>query len=154
MTLRALTVASERWLDEVVLTTSFVSGGADTNDTFSLPAGLGDVAIMEIELLVVSIATMVATPENLGVGALIQSAASGAIDFAGVSNWRKVSASRVMAWISPDPLCLWRQDELLQLQFPELDTNAAPTETSVVYIKCVRVRPLEGAPRAAIRLVS
>lgn len=153
MTLRALTLQSERWLDEAVFTTSWTNVGADVNDTFSLPSGSGEVAIMEIMVLVIDIATAVA-PENLGIQALIQSAASGAVDFAGMARFSKISATRVGAYISPDPLVIWKENELLQLQYPELDSNASPTDDHVVYVKTVRVRPQEDrGVRRPIQLV-
>lgn len=126
--------------------------GADFVEAFRLPAGLGDVAIMEIMLQTSALATKLASLVNVGGVAQITTG-SAVADIVGEMRWANFSVSQFEAYISPDPLVLWRQDEFLQLSGPELDTNAAPTGDLVVLAKVVRVRPLEGAAAGPIRLV-
>lgn len=146
MTAVVSTIASERWLDEVLLTGTAAAdaGGADVSDTIALPAGLGDVAIMELMIDASPAATIVADAvlQNLGVrAAVISGDGSTTVDIVGVHRFYRQAAARAGCYISPDPLVLWRQGELLALTFPELDTNVSPTMDIAYKVKCVRVRP-------------
>lgn len=145
---------SERWLDEVLVYAVTANVGADAVTEYALPAGLGDVAIMEILFQDANIATMVTLGLDVGVSARMLSGATlGAVDFVGVGRLYRTQANYVHAVINPDPLVLWRQSEYCQLFVPELDTNATPTDDQTVYFKCVRVRPIETTAPGPVRLV-
>lgn len=149
-------ILDERWLDEVLLGATGLadSAGADTVDTIILPEGIGDVALMEFGIYVSPIATMHANPQNLGGVAFITNTGGGTfIDIVGQIEWRASAATRIWGYCSPDPLVLWRQHERLQLEYPELDTNAVPTGDVLYRIKVVRVRPQVDTHGAPLRLV-
>lgn len=148
-----MTIASERWLDEVLLTGSWVNLDADRVDELILPATIGDVAVMEMEVSVNNIGTY---PTSLlkSVRALIVMAGSVQInDIIGTEEFREVGAGYLSAYISPDPLVIWRQSERLQLVFPELDVNVTPTADATVRVKVVRVSAVDTAVGGPIRLV-
>lgn len=145
MALTAMTLRSERWLDEVTVTGSIVNvGGADVAELFSLPLGLGDVAIMEAIVVGSDIATVVAGSTNPSVRIDILSPdGASAVDIVGVFRWWPIAVAAVAAYVSPDPLVLWKQDERLRISSVEFDTNASPTGDLSITVKCVRVRPIE-----------
>lgn len=147
-----LTMVSERWLDEVVLQGQITDADGERNDNYILPAGLGDVALMELMVDTGPLATVAPGFDLMGVRATIVGQSFNN-DIIGVERWTKIGASILSLYISPDPLVLWRQTEPLQLQHPEMDTNAAPTGEIVVRVKVVRVRPIESPARGPIRLV-
>lgn len=138
---------SERWLDEILLLATDPNLNGDTATQISLPAGLGDVAIMEVLVDADTAATLMTGPELRGPRAVIINAAGTTVDIVGVSRWtqRELTVPSLSTYFSPDPLVLWRQNERLELKFQEVDTNASPTVDLAAYIKCVRVRPLEAA---------
>lgn len=145
-----LTIASERWLDQVLLSGTLTDGaGADTNEQLNLPAGIGDVAILELKVLVEGITTIVtdAVLGNLGFGAMIVSKdGSTDLDFVGVSRLYRVHATRLRGVLQPDPLVLWRQSEICVVALPDLESTA--TGDIFYRVKAVRVRPpAEGAPQ-------
>lgn len=143
----------ERWLDEMLIAGSRTDVGADADDDYLLPAGVGDVAILQIMVLTVSEATPVAET-NLGILARVKSGAGGStVDIVGSGKWMRVAAARAVASIDPDALCLWRQTEAVNLWYPELDSNGAPTDDHTVYFKVVRVRPIEAPASNQIQLV-
>lgn len=152
MATQPATLIAERWLDVIVLRAQTANVGADLDDEITLPPGLGDVAILEIIYDFTSIATMVAAPEELGAYARILSASGNVVDFVSVGRFSKVSATEVTAWLSPDPLVLWRQNESLKIAVAELDTNASPTGDVTVYIKASRYIHQVTAP-APLQLV-
>lgn len=151
-----LQLDSERWLDELLLQKRQTDGGgADFNDLWALPSGLGDVAVIEVLVNCVNFATMVASPELLGAELAVVSAdTTTVLDIIGTERWSKISADRLSVYFSPDPLVLVRQGETIRLRTPELDTNATPTADIDLYLKAVRVRPIEGAVRGPLRLVN
>lgn len=149
-----LTLKSERWLDEVVLEGDTTNVGADAVHRYSLPAGLGDVALMELWFRSGAAATLVTAWDTLGMSGTIQTGGAFTnVDIVGVSRFFKAGALVLAAYMSPDPLVLWRQSEVLALELPELDTNGAPTDDHKVLIKVVRVRPIESPARGPVRLV-
>lgn len=132
-----------------------VNVNGDVSDTLALPAGIGDVAIMECLVQGSSIATAVANLELSGAGITVQTAGGGnTVDIVGTeARWSLTSAAAAVLYVSPDPLVLWRQNELLSFTWRELDTNASPTVDYLFLVKCVRVRPIEAPARGPIRLV-
>lgn len=151
-----LTLNAERWLDEVILTgsTTTDTAGADAADLYVVPHAVGDVALMELDILMQNPATLVANPELLGVRADVLSAAgSKIVDLIGVSRWSRITVNQLAAYFSPDPLVLIRAGEAIRIITPELDTNAAPTGDFLLTAKCSRVRPQEPVDTGPIRLV-
>lgn len=148
-------ISSERWLDEILLYGTVADGaGSDWSDALLLPPGLGDVAIMELLVLAETLATAVAIAEQSVVAQITSPGGSSTVDILGTGKWFRTQALRAAAYVSPDPLVLWHQDERLSIQSPELDSNASPTGDVFYYVKCVRVRPvLAAASNEPIRLV-
>lgn len=148
------TLASERWLDEFIVLWSKSNVGADTSDKLLMPAGVGDAALMELMVIVVDTATILADAvlAQTGLFVFVQTAVS-SVDFAGVAKFYRASATRLAAYLSPDPLVQVKSGEVLNIQYPELDTNASPTDDHSIYGKFVRVSSTERAVRGPIRLV-
>jgi len=153
------TLNAERWLDEVLLSASVAdAGGATLSEDILLPAGLGDVAILSVEIRVTSIDALKAAAA-LPAGArasIISSDAALTVDVIGSTAFLLTAdganALAGSAYLDPDALVLWRQSEILRVQTPELDSDATPTGDFSILIKAVRVRPIEGAV-SPIRLV-
>lgn len=152
----AMTVAAERWLDEVVLVGSATNVDGVIADQYTLPAGLGDVAIMWLEFTAAAI-DVAATITSVSVLARIVSPdGATTVDIVGNGELRLINqtanALGMTATVDPDALVLWRQDEKLALFTAELDTDATPTADTQLRVKVVRVRPLE-APATPLQLV-
>jgi len=147
-----LTLRAERWLDEVILFGAVADAlGAALSENFALPPGLGDVALMNLEIRghAIDVVSTGVTPVR-GVRAFILSSdASAIVDNVGVEPWYltqdAANALELGCYMDPDALVLWRQNELLSLTSPEMDTDATPTGDIQVFAKCVRVRPIESA---------
>lgn len=155
MAVQAMTRLSERWLDEVLLAGTALNsvGGTFFLEQFTLPDGLGDVAIMEVGIAGFSLAT-VNPAAKLGLWSDVRSSDGATIvDILGTAEWFQVSADEVRSYLSPDPLVLLRQGELLSFVGPELDTNAAPTGDLRVLVKATRIRAVEQELKRPIRLV-
>lgn len=151
MAVLTLALVGERWLDEIVIAVTKANIGADVADTLIIPANLGDVALMEMLIYDFAQATAVSTVE-LGAIAFIQSAAGNNVDFVGTAKFHRISATASAAYFQPDPLVLIKSGEVISLSFPELDSNASPTDDMLISVKLVRVRPQEVAA-APLRLV-
>jgi len=148
-----LALRSERWNDIVFLSKSVANVGADSADSFVPPSGIGDIAIMEVQVAVTTAATMVASINDWGLeGFIINAAGDTFVDLIGTGRWAKQGASSACAYLSPDPLVLCRQGEKIYLAIPEIDTNASPTGDIAVYVKAVRVQPAV-TPAKPIQLV-
>lgn len=161
MATTAMVSSAERWLDEVLLLGSINDVlGATMTENFSLPAGLGDVAIMSLLVRGTNIATVPgAATAARGCEAVIVSPDQATIvDYVGTSEWMArggtlAAFDSFSVSLDPDALTLWRQAELLVISSPEMDVNAAPTGDLRVYAKVVRVRPIEAPARGPVRLV-
>lgn len=149
-----MTLLSERWLDEVVLLGNLTNMDGDQDNEFVPPAGLGDLAIMELLYFVLNIATILGSFHLYNLRGMVVNAAGSAVDIIGQHEFYQTGISnlRLTTYLSPDPLVWLKEGERIQLVHAELDTNATPTADAQVYVKCVRVRPQEGAPQP-IRLV-
>lgn len=152
MTTRALTLRAERWLDEVVLVGTGTLAAGEIFDQWTLPAGLGDVAVMELQYSLALVATPITTASVEAAGASIITGASNT-DIIGIELFKKMGAASYSCYFSPDPLVLWRQMENLAIVHSDFDINASPTYTASILIKCVRIRTQEPADSAPIRLV-
>lgn len=145
-----LVVLAERWLDQVILYGTTADGvGADFSDTLVMPAGLGDVALMEMQVLIGGITTAI-DPANKGMRADVNTVAS-LVDIIGMAQIYSTGATRMGAYFSPDPLVLVRQEERIGVTGPDLETTA--TGDAHYYVKCVRVRPKEEPAAGPVRLV-
>lgn len=155
MAVTQLSILSERWLDEVVLFGSIDNvGGADMNESFILPAGIGDLAFMEGIVQGITQATAIALSTVPAVHMdVLSSDGATIVDIMGVFRWYQEYSTNVAAYISPDPLVLVRQSERIRILSPEIDSNVSPTADLRLVLKFVRVRPLEGTATGPIRLV-
>lgn len=152
----ALVLRAERWMDIVMLSGSQSNIDAPRADSYTPPAGIGDLAIMEM-LYDVSTIDVFATAIDLGIEAVVLNQAGDVVvDIIGVDRVRLVSnganALRAAAYFSPDPLVLLRAGEKIHIVTPEFDTDATPTADSTLYVKAVRVQQPSG-PAAPIQLV-
>lgn len=149
MATTALTLSAERWLDEVILVGAVADVGAATlQESFTLPSGLGDIAVMSSIVSIVSIATVpVAATIDRGFRlVLVSPDATSIVDVLGIGQWFATSGdgaafTRVDGIVDPDALMLWRQTDVLSLTSPEMDAGA--TGDLRIIIKAVRVRPIE-----------
>lgn len=162
MATTASVLEAERWLDEVIIKCEIDNtAGATMSEQFTLPAGIGDVAILAISCNVVNIATVPGTATaNRGVRAVILSPDGAAqVDIVGSAEWLAMGGTLAAfdaftASIDADALTLWRQTELLSFSSAEMDVNASPTGDFKARVKCVRVRPIEApAGQGPIQLV-
>lgn len=156
------TVLSERWLDQVIIicTLPADTAGAPMNENIRLPIGLSDVAIMSLHARAsaVDVGPAAAYTVDAGLRAFVVSSdAATVVDPIGVAPWLLTFSQptnlEYSAFIDPMALVLWRQNELVQVTAPELDSDATPTGDFNVFIKAVRVRPIEGVARGPMRLV-
>lgn len=147
-----MTLISERWLDEVVLSGAISNIDGDQDNEFVPPSGLPDLALMELLYFVLNVATK-ATITEFAARTMIVNAAGSAVDIAGVDKFRSLGAARFGFYCSPDPLVLMRQGERLQIIHDELDTNATAAADVILYAKFVRVRNEERQPTGPIQLV-
>jgi len=156
MTAVAGTLRSERWLDEVLIAGQIANVDGDIAVELSLPPGIGDLAIIEALLDVDSIATLATNIELQAIRWVITNAAGTTVDIIGVTRWgqREATTIAISTYVSPDPLVLWRQGEILNAKFREVDTNLTPTGDLGIVAKCVRVRPVPASDQPApLRLV-
>lgn len=160
MAVTPATLLAERWLDEVIVLCSIDNTvGAQIAENFTLPAGIGDVAILSVLARAVNIATVpgAATAPRGAEIVVVSQDGSTTADVVGVAEWLAVGGSlaafdQFSAHVDPEALCLWRQGEQLRISSPEMDVNAAPTGDLRLFVKCVRVKPVE-APAGPIQLV-
>lgn len=149
-----LTQISSRWNDIEMLQASVTDLNGDLDQDYTLPAGFGDCAIMEIYVRAEGFATLITTPELVGVGARVLTTNSSAVvDIIGVSRWTRTGGALLAAYLSPDPLVLWRQNEVVRLQSWELDSDGAPTIDVHAHFKVVKVKPVESAALGPLQLV-
>lgn len=143
-------ITGERWSDIVTVqaTSAAAAVESDVADNFALPAGFGDAALMEAILESFSIGTAIVDAVALARGwrLVVLSTSGQVVDIVGVERIFRVSTTAFAAYQSPDPLVLWRQNEVMQTQIPELDTGAAGTGVYRITFKVVRVKPQEGPP--------
>lgn len=152
-----MVIASERWLDEVILFASRANVDGVQSESYTLPDASGDFAIMSINYRVQQIDVLSAVART-GVTAQIIAPNTGVLDLVGVAEFFTIdgtaNALQVEASIDADALCLWRQGELLQILHAELDTDATPTADVQVRVKAVRVRDVVAQEvKRPIRLV-
>lgn len=141
------TIAGSRYNEIVVLQATAANEDGDTIMRCSLPAGFGDCVILEIFINTFTFATIATNYFEMCASAAIVGAADGAFrDFIGATQFRAnrgtVAAPtniRTSPAIKPDEPVLWKESERVEVQFPELDTNAVPTADVEVYIKVQRL---------------
>lgn len=153
------TLAGERWLDEVLLqSTHGAIAGAAISEAVLLPAGIGDVAIMNVVARVSGVDVGPAAAASVPRGIAIRMfAGAGVVDNVGVAPWYLsfdgANVLEYFAFIDPDALVLWRQNDVASLVSPEMDSDATPLGSLTVYWKCVRVRPPAEGAQAPLQLV-
>lgn len=160
MAVTVLGVLAERWVDTVVLSAAVAdAAGASMVEDFTLPVGIGDVAIMSVHVLVTAVATApLAGTVARGTQFVIRSPdGSSVVDLVGLAEWFQTAdvagAARFDAWCDPGALVLWRQGESLRLVSSEMDRDVAPTGDLNVRVKVVRVKPQLAAGRGSSQLV-
>lgn len=142
-----VTIASERWLDEVLILGTIANPDGARADTMALPPTLGEVAIMKVGFEVAGIDTLMTTPENNGPMVwVVASAAINILDIVGTNRWNLVYTNNLATVVTPDELVLWKPSERLYITMAETDTAATPTGDLSVFVKVVRVRPQAGSP--------
>lgn len=157
-----MTNIAERWLDVCILSSGTLAdvGGAAMGETFLLPAGFGDCALMSVHAIVqtVDVGPVAAPTVPNGVRFMITNVdGSTYADPVGCAPWYRcfdgTNSVLYQAVVDPDALVLWKQGERLTMNAPELDSDATPTGDLVVIAKVVRVRPIESGIVQPIQLV-
>lgn len=133
--------------------TSNLDGGQDI--TSGLPAGFGDLIVLDVFYLVQEIATIMSNPELQGPRCQVSENAGGQfVDFVGNGRWvRHDSAAgqvRMSCWIHPRQPTFVRETESLLSEFSEVDTNATPTADLYLYVRGRRLRDVTARERALV----
>lgn len=123
-----LTIMSSRDRRRDALVADIADIDGDVNTGYNLPSGYPDCFVLGYEVRVLHIATMVATPELLGVRATITGADETNTQVVlATTRWSKFQVDALgtsYEFLEPR---LWKRDEHLFLHFSEVDTNAVPT---------------------------
>lgn len=145
MTALTAEIKSER-ISFTVLKAALANIDGDQANTIALPAGFGDCVLRWILIECDTFATMVTTPEVLGVGIqVVDGSATDVRDMLGVTRFQMTSAEQLQAFVERrQDHPLWRSQELLLVNFPEVDTNVAPTADLAFAIGVSRLRNLGG----------
>lgn len=152
-----MTLVSERWLDEIVLLGVKSDIDAAQNDIWFAPLGIGDLAIMSLQVRVQTV-DVLSTTVRLGVEAYVVTKGGGnpVVDLLGCEPFNVVenttNSLSVAAYIDPSALALFRQTEGILVTFGEIDTDATPTADLRIRVKCVRI-PARQEPGAPLQLV-
>lgn len=131
----------DRAFDETLLVAGVVNIDGDYSDTFALPAGFGDCALLEAYVAVTSIATILASATEYGPTVTMVSPAGAVQDLPFQDNWVRRLTDGVGCRLGPDQVQFWREHDLLQLNFEEIDTNATAAADLGFYVKVRRLRP-------------
>lgn len=138
MTFRVL---SPRAADQfILLDDSVVNIGDAQGQNIPMPAGWGDSLLLDVHLVVADILTMRAAPDISGVCVGIRDAGGSSADWMGCARWHQTSPTQLHANIDPDQVRYLRGDELVRVEFEELDTNVAATADLFVFIRVRRIR--------------
>lgn len=125
----------------VLLDSSLTNVDGDTNTTLSLPPGFGDCFVLGAFVRGTAIATMVANPELVGPALRIEAAGNtGHADLLGEGRWNKISATRLLASVVPWGAVYMGGQEVLDVSWAEVDTNAVPTVDFEVMLRVRRLR--------------
>lgn len=92
-------------------------------------------------MVVTTIATILAAATEYGPILTLLSVGSTVADLPFCGKWQRRLTDGVQAWLSPDQVQFWKEGEVLQVVFEEIDTNATPTADLGVYVKVRRLRP-------------
>lgn len=104
-----------------------------------LPTDFGDCLLLECQVMVFGIATILASVQTFG--PLIYLDLPGLkVDPVGTAFWVTNQANGVSALVQPDTPVLWKQGEAIIIRFEEIDTNASPTADLEVYVRVQRLR--------------
>lgn len=108
----------------------------------ALPVGFGDVQILDIVVRADRLATLMVNAQQCG-PAVVVTRGGVVVDSMGEKLWVRYAEginSCLSAKLDFDRPVLWRQDEVLLVQFEEVDTNAAPTGDVTVIVAVERMR--------------
>lgn len=104
-----------------------------------LPADFGDCLLLEVDVFIFGIATILASWQTFG--PIVYLDLPGLkVDPVGISPWVAHLANGVAAHVQPDTPVLWKQSEALIVRFEEIDTNAAPGADLEIYARVQRLR--------------
>lgn len=126
-----------------VVSGSALSGGGPTSFTMGLPAGMGDVLLIDCMAIISGIATVAPLIEEMGAAWAITTPDGTRRSIVGVGRLLQNSVDQVVT--SPEKMMLpflWRAEEFLFLSVPEVDTNASPTAGWNVWARVVRARQM------------
>lgn len=134
-------VQSPRAADQFILVDDSLQNlGAPVANALGMPPGWGDSLLLDVELVLLNVATMMANPELSGVFVGIHDPSTATADYLGVSRWYQTGPTTVHANIDPDQVRYLRADEAIWVEFAEVDTNVAPTADLFVFIRVRRIR--------------
>lgn len=152
MTIQAATQVVDRAFNEASIRWAVANIDGDQALYLGLPSGFGDCALLEVSANVTAIDVIQALYESSGpmFGIFDGDTTAIPVDSQFCGRWQlHVSGANnlgVAAHASPDQVQWWREQEVLRIQFPEIDTDATPTADLTVIAK---VRRLRGGAHAA-----
>lgn len=148
MTAFGLVVTSDRAADQAILEGTVNNTDGDNNHLGSLPVGFGDCLFLELVGFVTANLTITTDAALASSGAVAFLQNPGNRDFLGVARLYRTAADRVAFHMKPDQIVMWKADESLNVQFPEIDINVAPTGDFNIFCRVRRLRqtrlPREG----------
>lgn len=148
MATTALAIVSER-AGQTTLGGQVLNIDSGTNwvESFTLPAGFGDVFIMHVTLIVTSIETVVAAGAMRGPTGMIFQAVSGAAhDAVELGEWRRQGTVILASQREQRRPVLFRAEEVLSIQSFSEDTGAADTSDLRAVVRVARLRNQSTVP--------
>ena len=152
---RQLAIRSEREGGQAVLAATVANIDGAQADQLVTPAGFGDSYIIRAGIYVTNIATLMTNPQQNGPSGWLLEVGGNFADFLFSELWVTGYAGLTLSAVwQPLIAPLWCDSEKVQVEYAEVDTNAAPT-ADVTYLLLVQRRrnmPSEFAGAAAERL--
>lgn len=133
------TALSDRAAEQVIVVGSVENTDGENAHSGSLPVGFGDCLILEGQASIDGNATLVA-PTLMGARVSLVDAAGTVINPIDVPPIYQTGTVRCAFHFKPDQVVYWKQGELLQVVFPELDSNATPTGDMSIWVTVRRIR--------------
>lgn len=134
-------IASERNAMTQLVCDTIINVDAASAASLSLPSGFGDSILVGCSAWAANIATMMVTPELSGAHFAIYGASDGVVHQPiGESRWLKYTTVALQSHVEPIIPALWKTDEILVVQWDEVDTNASPTGDMAFYALVIRLR--------------
>lgn len=140
----AIEVRSMRAADQAIYRQRSTDIDGEQNLIVGLPSGEPACMILEVQIDINSLATMMPSVYEVGVAGYVIEVAGLPVDLLGVTKWRVVSGTfaagtRITAHLKPDQPAIWKLGERVQFLHPEVDTNGAPTADRETYIRVRRL---------------